>query len=490
MIAEGIQVCRRTGKLQCITCFREYATEVFRASDDLQMSLHHARQVVATGRSNPSFDRRWGGASDEGQILLVAGLLDAAEAAARRAWDLAGTYHSPVRARLWTAQVLETIGLLKGLEEPLSGLEEIDELRQSMPSADEWPLLKLRHDMVSALRSCLRGDHATAIQVLTAWDRRLQERQCLNDWFEVRLRLIAAYLLAGDEKRGDGLARQLESKAREARDWLTLRRLGLLLDPSATVSPIAPAGPIVGGASSATDAAPPPPESGEKESESAPEMSPGHAPTPLGPMLDEIEARQVEASEDPALRSRLLDALLALGPDDATHPADVARMLALARAFHDDPSRGDSIWGWAQAIAAPFPREASVLNRLASMGARLKQDEHSPVADRIDSKQIEQLFRQSLDLDPNDFGNFGRAAIHYLNSEQNNEAERCLARCLRLDRGNSHASLWLAEIYSRSDRSSDALAVLDMALRAGSESPDVAWQAAILRTPWRLMKRC
>ncbi len=480
VIAEGIQVCRRTGKLQCITCFREYATEVFRASDDLQMSLHHARQVVATGRSNPAFDRRWAGSSDEGQTLLVAGLLDAAEAATRRAWDLAATYHSPVRARLWTAQVLETIGFLKGLEEPLSGLEGIDELRRSMPSADEWPLLKLRRDLVSALRSCLRGDHATAIQALALWDRRLQERQCLNDWFDVRLRLIAAYLLAGDEKRGDGLARQLESKAREARDWLTLRRLGLLLDPSVPVSPIAPAGPIVGGASSATAAAPAAPESREEESHSAPEPSPGRAPTPLGPKLDEIEARLGEASDDPALRGRLLDALLALAPAAATHSADVARMLALARVFHDDPSRGPSIWDWAEAIAAPFPREACVLNQLASMGARLKHDENSQVADRIDAKRIDQLFRQSLDLDPNDFGNFGRAAIHYLNSEQTNEAERCLARCLRLDRSNARASLWLAEIYRQSERSSDALAVLDMALRAGSDSHEVAWQAGIL----------
>lgn len=30
-IHEGIQVCRRTGKLQCINCFREYASEVYAA---------------------------------------------------------------------------------------------------------------------------------------------------------------------------------------------------------------------------------------------------------------------------------------------------------------------------------------------------------------------------------------------------------------------------------------------------------------------------
>ena len=61
--------------------------------------------------------------------------------------------------------------------------------------------------------------------------------------------------------------------------------------------------------------------------------------------------------------------------------------------------------------------------------------------------------------------------MHYLNAGQTNDAERCLARCLRLDRGNTLASLWLAEIYSRSDRSNDALAILDMALRAARTVP-------------------
>ncbi|MCA9071683.1 MAG: hypothetical protein KDA84_22305, partial [Planctomycetaceae bacterium] len=42
-INDGIQVCRRTGKLECVTCFREYATDVYRAADDLDMALHYAR---------------------------------------------------------------------------------------------------------------------------------------------------------------------------------------------------------------------------------------------------------------------------------------------------------------------------------------------------------------------------------------------------------------------------------------------------------------
>jgi hypothetical protein len=98
----------------------------------------------------------------------------------------------------------------------------------------------------------------------------------------------------------------------------------------------------------------------------------------------------------------------------------------------------------------------------------------------FDRRWVEQLFRQPLDLEPDSLENFGRAAVHYARSSKNNEAERCLARCVRLDRGNTRASLWLAEIYSQSERSHDALAVLDMALRAGSNSHDVAWRAAML----------
>jgi tetratricopeptide (TPR) repeat protein len=474
-IAEGIQVCRRTGKHQCITCFREYAADVFLASDDLQMALHHARHVVATGRANPEFDRRWSGAIEEVQIFLVAGRIDAAEAAARQAWELAATYHSTLRARLWTLPALETIRLLKSLDGPPSGLDGIAGLDESRPSADEWPEYQLRCDLARALGSCLRGDHATAIQALTSWDRRLQERQYLEQWFEVRLRLIAAYRLAGDEKRAEALARQLEPKAREARDWLTLRRLARLLDPSVPISPIASTGPILVG--------PPPPAAPEAQANGDaqdPGTPQGPVPTPLEPVLNEIEARKADASDDPTARGTLLDALLALGPDVATHPADVARMLGLARELRVDASRGPSVWDWAEPLAAPFHRDAPVLSLLAALGEGLRNAEGSRVADRIDAKAIESLFRQSLDLDPNNFHNFGRAAAHYLNSGQTNEAERCLARCLRLDRGNPIASLWLADIYNRSDRSNDALAVLDMALRAGSDSPDVAWQAAVL----------
>ncbi|WP_406693973.1 hypothetical protein V5E97_23310 [Singulisphaera sp. Ch08] len=474
-IAEGIQVCRRTGKLECIHCFREYAADVLRASDDLELALHHVRHVAVSGNQRDGFDRRWAGASEEATILIMAGRIDAAEAAAHRASELVESYHCPTSARLLTNQLLETIGLLNGVAEPALSEQEASDQAAALPPADEFPKFHLRQSMISALRSCLLGDPTAAIGLLTNWDRRLNDRQCLVDWFEVRLRLIAAYLLAGDERRVEGLVRPLEAKAREARDWLTLRRLSRLLDPKIPVSPIAPAGPLL----LKSAAHPDPTTTDEATIEAVPEPD-TPTPTPLGETLDALTTPRGEESDAPVFRRRVLDALLGFGPDVATHPEDVARMLHLARFVCDDPADASRVWDWAESLAAPFPREAVVLNLLAALGDALRTAENSAVADRIGADRIEQLFRQSLDLDPNHFRNYGRAAIHYRQVGQLNEAERCLARWHRLDRGNPQASLWLAEIYQHSDRPSDALAVLDMALRAGLEAPEVAWQAAML----------
>jgi tetratricopeptide (TPR) repeat protein len=477
-VAEGIQVCRRTGKLECINCFRQYASDVFRAADDLPMALHHARQIIEKGGTIQGFDRRWTGAHDESEFLLVMGRVDAAEEAALRAWSFAGAYHSPLSARLWSADVLATARYLKGEEATFPELEGYAELATLAPPPEESPKYHLRHDLALAVESSMRGDHNATIRALTTWDRKLTERQCLDQWFEVRLRLIAAHLMAGDDRRAEALAKQLEAKASDSRDWLALRRLARLRDPSVPVSPTAPAGPIV----LATSPPPGPAPAGSLAAERTPDagLPSADEQTPLEPMLDQLAARRMEHPDDETVKSSVLDELLAIGPDRAIHPADVARMIAMARDCGDDASRGPAVWDWAEAIAAPFPREAVVLSCLGALGETLRNAEGSQVVHRIDEKRIEQLFRESLDLDPYNPANFGRAAVHYDSIGRTSEAERCLARCVRLDRNHAGAALWLAEIYQRTDRASDALAVLDMALRSGADNPDVAWQAGLL----------
>ena len=188
----------------------------------------------------------------------------------------------------------------------------------------------------TVLRSCVAGDHAAAIKVLSEWDRRLLERRCLGHWFEVRLRLIAAHRLSGDDRRAKALAPPLEAKAREARDWLSLRRLARLFDPNVAVSPIATAQPMV-----LHGATPDEPAKPAEESESAELADAQLQESPLGDQLAAISGALEAAQnpDDPELRSTLLNSLLALGPDAAVHPADVGRMLYLARNLADDPAR-------------------------------------------------------------------------------------------------------------------------------------------------------
>jgi tetratricopeptide (TPR) repeat protein len=474
VVNEGIQICRRTGKLPCITCFREYAAEVRRAGDDLEMALHHARQVIEHGKdpARGDFDRRWSGADCEVELLTLSGQLDAAEAAAGRAMVLAAGYHDPYAARIKTYQRLEALQRLRGdaeSEPDTGGLEP--------PPPGEAPDYEFRRDLNGALRATVRGEHDAAIRLLSDWDRRLTERQCLPDWFETRLRLIAAHRLAGRNDRVAALARPLEARAREADDWLTLRRLARLLDTSEVATPHAAVAPFTSGpyAGPQTATAPTPPTA---DGPSPQANAPAEA-TPLEGEFAGLLARMNEAS-DPEVRRALREAILAFGPDRVVDPRDAARLLGLIHYLVEDASDAERTWRWAEALTAPFAQNATVLNQVAALGDTLRDLPDSPVAETISARHVEALFRRSLDLDPNDAGNFARAGGFFLGQEALGEAERCLARGFRLARGNTFLALRLADLYSQSDRPRDALAVLDMALREGCNAPEAAWKAALL----------
>ncbi len=230
----------------------------------------------------------------------------------------------------------------------------------------------------------------------------------------------------GRTRRWRVWARQLEAKAREARDWLTLRRLSRLLDPNVPVSPIAPAGPILVGSSVGPTSVTVPTTPDPEATAEAPSETPTPSGTPLGEAIEALKALMDAESADPDVRRRVLDALLGYGPDVATDSEDVWHMLMLARFVCDDPADA-SRSGTGPRRSRPRSREeAQVLNLLAALGDSLRNVEGSMVVDRIDAERIEQLFRHSLDLDPNQYRNYARAAIHFRRSGQLNEAERCL----------------------------------------------------------------
>lgn len=475
-IAEGMNICRRTGKTECITCFREYASSVHRAADDLEMAMQFARGNL-NRPPDPNHDRRWGGADTLSELLMLKGEFDAAWEVGQQAWELTSTFHTPLHARRNTAPFLAELAHLAGRPDWIAAAPSL-EGDQTPPGEDL--LFDLEMDEVRAVAAAMAKDYDTAIGLLTEWDKRLTDQRSLDNWFEVRLRLIAAYLLKSQRGRADALAKSLREKASQAKDYLTLRRLDGMLDGSVPVLPIPlVAAPVAGGNGKAgSDAAISMP--------TAPATRPLAAaePTPLAPLIQVIAGRiqakvqgAQETSEPPDMSAELAD-LMAQTPDRYEDACSIMHLAGVATILSASAPSAE-IWTWAQRMAAAFPQKGPVLNALARLGDILRQDESSGLADQISAEQVGRWYRQSLDMDANQPNGFARAGEFFMGEGELAEAERCYARAFRLDRANTAVAASLAEIYRQSDRSTDALSVLDMCLREGGESPQLLWEAGL-----------
>lgn len=480
-IADGIEVCRRTGKLGCIACFREYASDVYLAADDIDMALHHLSVVAGLSENDAGATRRWVATKDKAKTLALLGELSAAKDTCLRALDLVPTYHSPLAARLETLTLLESILWLLGEQDAfVTYATEQPGNRSITPGEDVGQ--DCRWDYRDALAACCRGEFAQAIELLTKWDTKLSQDKLANPWFEARLRLIAAHRLAGRSDKIANLAQPLVQRAEKARDWLTLRRLRRLVDPTEPSTPTAMLSTPRTGTFAATGVTVPegiPSEStvGASMESSAPEPEP--AQSPMRPVFDQI-VEQLQSSDEDDNKLDVLRQVLALVPDRFTDPRDAASFLHLLPFLLSDEAPFEAIWTWGQKVAAPFPQTAFVLSLLASLGEVLRNWPESNMDKRIDVQHLDTLFRQALVVDPDNAFSHAQAGGFYLGQGNLGEAERCLARGFRLQRHNGSLALRLADIYQRTDRPRDALAVLDLCLREGCQDAPVAWEAAML----------
>ena len=240
-INDGIHVCRRTGKLECVNCFREYAARVCLAAGDLAMAAHHAKTVATAIPRDAAHDRRFCGAYDLAQLALFDGRPADALEALSEAFRFSATYHTPTFALLRTAGQLEQTLLVSGRHGELDALLARGLGGRHLPEAPpegEDTQLDLHRSNCRTLSACCAGDYEQAIDALRQWDRRMQTLNNVDRWFDVRLRLIAACRLAGKTGHVEALARQLEARAKTARDWFTLARLKRLLSDDAP-SPLA-----------------------------------------------------------------------------------------------------------------------------------------------------------------------------------------------------------------------------------------------------------
>lgn len=478
-IADGIQICRRTGKIGCVSCFREYACDVYLAADDADIAGHQCRLVMEQeGAWSDRGDRRWLATSKLAWLEALHGRFDEALATMDRAVEFTrgDAVSLQFESRMRTLLARDTIRISSGL---LPVIESDPEFQQ-MPSAEECPVFQHMLDLNNALLAAQESDWDEAVRLLSHWDQRLQKCNGTHLWFETRLRLIAVRKMSGELKQAEALARQLDQRARGANDYLTLRRLQLLLDsefPHPLAIAAEPRRLEVGETETGLATSP---TLVDSEIVSVDESENSH--TPLGSLIGAMRARMNEFMEDPTEEKfdSIRADVLGVSAQQATHAEDVSALLHLMGFLVGAGTDGEEVWKWANSLAAPHRNHSVTLSVLGVLGDALRACPNESLAERITVERTEQLFRKSLELDSTKARNFLRAGDHFSAQDNYGEAERCFARAFRLDRLDGNIVRRLADLYSNTDRPRDALHVLDVSLREGSGDSQVAFDAAML----------
>ena len=479
-INDGIQVCRQTGKLECIKCFREYAADVYLAADDLAMVRHQCQSLMDyRDDGSDDKDRRWSALDKLAWIYLLEGKLEQTIETLQSAMPLtqAENVYLKRRGKLFIAVGLDQALSLAG--QGRFDWSEIDE--DEIPAAGEWPKYEMERIKADCVAHVVEGNIDLAIETLTDWDRRLTELECGKEWFEIRLRLIAAYLIQGNQKRGEALAKGLEAKASETQDFLTLRRLQRLMSGQTPISPIPGLndldyGPYASTSQASVDSSE---DSQSEQVQRSEETTTEEESTPLGEQLAEYMQGIMTASEDEAAQTVLFDRLLAHEASAIEHPQDASYLIHLSRFLIQGSEMARRAWEWAKQIQAKFSDHPKVQSVVADLGYYFHSADPAEFSD-IELQELEKWYRLSLSLDLNDANNHARAGGFFFAENQMGEAERCYARAFRLNRTDGGIAQSLADLYHNTERPRDAMAVLDLCLREGSEEANVAWEAAMI----------
>lgn len=523
---EGFDVCRRTGKLECLACFREYAMNVYEAAGDLEMAMHFSRSAFQTLPMADKNDRRVvGGTNYANQLMLLGRLTEAAEIADASV-GLAKSSYDPFEWRFLTqcclGEILHLTGRADEFEERCAVLGEPVDWSLS-PPPEENLLLAYRKALYESVRLTYEGALKQAEELLSYWDRDLYDRLALGPWFEVRTRLIAINRLAGRDEIAETLGDVLRKEARQNQAWLYLERLAVMERGDVPLSPVAflrapqegvyvppPSATAYPRSTPVTESALRKSEATDEQSQkgertpSGEEKEPSFdwSSTPLAPKFDEWAERYAKNQSEVEMTA-IFDEILGIVPDTVQVPQDAARLLFITGQMAELLNRELELWMWARQFLSRFSENGDVLNLVATAGLSAVQARSRRIAESRASEgkrkrsqarkrhkktrgtlptlqQLEEMFRKSLELSPSHPRHYLRAAQFYRFAGRHGETEWCLARSFALDRTNPIAALALADLYSENDRDEDALAVLDLCLREGQvEDSDVAWNAGL-----------
>lgn len=470
-INDGLQICRQTGKLECIKCFREYAADVYLAADDFDMVRHQCQQFLEYQKEGlGNKDRRWSGHHKLAKLQILEGRLEQAISELNRALEFsqAEDVYLKLRSKAMVAVTLDEAQLLEGL--PRFDWSRLD---RELPQKGEWPYLDLLRTATNALELVIKQEYPAAIELLTQLDRQLTEQNCRKEWFEIRLRLIAAYLLSGNRKRAENLAKGLEANADEAQDFLTLRRLNRLLEAGENISSIAALHvPIDSSRNDSQDA------DSILSVEATEEISEEENKTPLAGVLTDYMQRIMRVQNDDDAREELLSDFFQYEAQAIESAHDAAYLVHLVQFIVRGTDDALRVWPWAQSLAVRFVEDPIVVSVVASLGHYFKTADPATF-EFITTEQLESWFRLSTDPKVEHAKNFARAGAYYLDAGNIGEAERTYSRAFRLDRKDSSIVIPLADLYRQSERLRDGLAVLDLSLREGNDDQSVAWEAAL-----------
>lgn len=487
-ITDGIQICRQTGKTSCIGCFREYSCDVYMAADDAEIAQHQCSLVLDDSAPLSSRgDRRWLARKKIAWMTFLEGRTQTAIEMYRDALQLADAEEVSLKleARLRTLYELEALLILTGQPSEFHLLPG-----QVVPDSGECLMYDYQQALNQSLAAAVKQEWSAATEPLIEWDRLLQDRSGTHLWFEVRLRLIAIKLLAGDSKLASRLADQLQHRARQANDWLTLRRLTALQDSDRTPGPLAGFGrestsrsrpskrststttSLVTDSAGSDSQAELPAEGGQPEVEAETPYS--SLLLEIGAMFEKINPESLHADLD-QIRLRLQG----IEPASVTHENDACALLHMMGFALGDGRSAAAVWTWSNQLAKNFQENPAVLSMLGDLGNQIRFGPNEEFGQTITAARVEPLFRKAIQLQDAGSGTFMRAGDHFMAEENVGEAERCYARSFRLKRSNGTVAVKLATLYRETDRLRDALHVLDVCLREGADIPLVAWEAGL-----------
>ncbi|MBL8811441.1 MAG: hypothetical protein JNM43_14815 [Planctomycetaceae bacterium] len=550
-IADGLNVSRKFGDNHSIMHFREFAVEVYRAADDLDMALHFARGSLNL-EEDLNVGRRVASADDVASMLALQGRLEEAADAVMEGWQYVAEFHNPYNAETMYSAMARSILNVAGRTDLLASFPGLDASQQDAvhcgrileyPPIEEGPRYTYVRDRAIAIEDCCHERFEEAIRRMTPWDKRLMDLGLLDAWFSTRLLLIAAFRMSGKTNRLEALAAPLREKASKADDWLTLHRLERLLDPSIRPTPGALCGDVSTGpfasiprraerldldklherlaaAGQEDESSETPSEESEVNAEAVAaegaeqgsESGDPSQPVSSSPRMLKIVEKIMEADGDVDKLGDVVDAILAM-PASSLTPEEADEAFRMLRYSLQSIADWKSVWRWAEAVASEHRQSPDVLSLLGSLGgdlrfAVLSRIEPSPSEEMPDDAEgeravedpeeaaalaalkeeldqilpparMESLFLEAMDIAPNHAPSFGRAGLYYLEQEKMGEAERFLARSFRLDRTQRMVAYHLSDLYSRTDRRIDSLAVLDLAIREGCHDAALTWQAAL-----------